>query len=855
MSLFPILGASGAADQQQRRGEGHYDPAAWLSNNTSFRPHDVLEPQNPYGKYASQAEFLRAAERYLESSSEEEDGDDVHGATKAAAQQGTAAATAAMAPGAAVDAAGKALHGHNDRDSKPRHGRRSRSHSRSRDDNKRSSKRSSHKRRDRSAERSKKRKSRKRRKHRHNSSDSSSDSGSESYSDSDSSRGHGSSKARARAKAAKAEREKILRLERAAAAAGIAPHAAAATLASAKPILKGAAPQPGEVYYDTRGDMQNLVYDCLYGGNIASYHRTDPLGLAKGARAYRMLPGQVGAAAAQDDAAAVAPPAAGRYFGGKAVAAERSRRLRRVYLSAAAGEESVWSMGRSADGRRRDTAGGGDGAVGGGSAGAGPGGFGVVGEPQRQRRGWLLSRLDGPAVAAAVAAAPAGLGGPGGRMAVPLPTFLPVEDPAAAAAAALAAAEGGGGTAERRGGLGLSREAAAALAAAAAGGESAEEWVLRRTREFNVAVREAPGDVALWLRFAAFQDRVARTLSRRAAEVAGSAAEKKLAILQRALESHPGHPLLLRALMAASEPLLQPPALLERWQTLLRRPPVRGQPGLWREYLGRRRSAFGEASLGGMQKAYGSALHALASERALRARQQQPQQLPQDGPGATRSSDGGPGNSGQTAVSDLDRECVRLVLELLDLELGAGAAEVAVGRMQALLEFHCFAPGGLDQGAAAAAASGAGGGGTGGGFGGAGRLSPGALLRLFDNFWESGAPRVGEEGAAGWAKWYRQVNEVLWVAKSGSHADADTATANRQKQPSERKGGKGNDGDDEGGGDDPGVGGGGGGGGGWSGWMELPPLPSPPAPPLPPPPSSAAAGAVQGSDGGNGGKG
>ncbi len=36
---------------------------------------------------------------------------------------------------------------------------------------------------------------------------------------------------------------------------------------------------------------------------------------------------------------------------------------------------------------------------------------------------------------------------------------------------------------------------------------------------------------------------------------------------------------------------------------------------------------------------------------------------------------------------------MRLVLELVELELGAGASEVAVARVQALLEFHCFAPG------------------------------------------------------------------------------------------------------------------------------------------------------------------
>jgi hypothetical protein len=34
-----------------------------------------------------------------------------------------------------------------------------------------------------------------------------------------------------------------------------------------------------------------------------------------------------------------------------------------------------------------------------------------------------------------------------------------------------------------------------------------------------------------------------------------------------------------------------------------------------------------------------------------------------------------------------------------------------------------------------------------------GRLTAGALLRLFDNFWDSGTPRVGERGALGWRDW------------------------------------------------------------------------------------------------------
>ncbi len=40
--------------------------------------------------------------------------------------------------------------------------------------------------------------------------------------------------------------------------------------------------------------------------------------------------------------------------------------------------------------------------------------------------------------------------------------------------------------------------------------ETAEQHMLRRTRDFNVAVREQPHNLQLWLDFAAFQDELGR---------------------------------------------------------------------------------------------------------------------------------------------------------------------------------------------------------------------------------------------------------------------------------------------------------------------------------------------------------
>lgn len=41
-------------------------------------------------------------------------------------------------------------------------------------------------------------------------------------------------------------------------------------------------------------------------------------------------------------------------------------------------------------------------------------------------------------------------------------------------------------------------------------GESQDQYEMRRTKEFNIAVRERPHDLQLWLDYAAFQDDTSR---------------------------------------------------------------------------------------------------------------------------------------------------------------------------------------------------------------------------------------------------------------------------------------------------------------------------------------------------------
>jgi hypothetical protein len=77
-----------------------------------------------------------------------------------------------------------------------------------------------------------------------------------------------------------------------------------------------------------------------------------------------------------------------------------------------------------------------------------------------------------------------------------------------------------------------------------------------------------------------------------------------------------------------------------------------------------------------------------------------------------------------------------------------------VSRVQALVEFYCFTPlGACPVGSTPQQQH---------------PYSHGAQLRMFEAFWDSPVPRAGEEGARGWAAWFRCVVFLyvcicLWV--------------------------------------------------------------------------------------------
>eukprot|EP00232_Nephroselmis_pyriformis_P023685 CAMPEP_0182854094 /NCGR_PEP_ID=MMETSP0034_2-20130328/1052_1 /TAXON_ID=156128 /ORGANISM="Nephroselmis pyriformis, Strain CCMP717" /LENGTH=497 /DNA_ID=CAMNT_0024984891 /DNA_START=122 /DNA_END=1612 /DNA_ORIENTATION=- len=197
-------------------------------------------------------------------------------------------------------------------------------------------------------------------------------------------------------------------------------------------------------------------------------------------------------------------------------------------------------------------------------------------------------------------------------------------------------------------------------------GESFEGALMRRSKEFNLATRERPYDLGLWLEFAAFQDEFLR-LSRKRTQVV-STVEKKIAIYERALVHHPGSDRLLLALLEAARQISDRDATAARWSAVLSR--HRGSARLWREWLRMQRSTFSGFSASSLRRAYARALSALGAERAKRRGEGAPPEVLEEAEGAV----------------------LEVLLGSIAVELQSGHTELGLARLQAALEFIFLPP-------------------------------------------------------------------------------------------------------------------------------------------------------------------
>jgi len=282
--------------------------------------------------------------------------------------------------------------------------------------------------------------------------------------------------------------------------------------------------------------------------------------------------------------------------------------------------------------------------------------------------------------------------------------------------------------------------------------ESKEDYVIRKTREYNVSLREQPHNVTLWLEFAEFQEEAITTASggrrrrqglnqsnsnsssnnsssRVSLSMRKVIAEKKLAILEKALEiqqqRHGGgdledseeeqEVLLLLALLKTAAVLVPERELNSRWLTALSHHPW--SHTLWLAYLqfyqNRGSTDFSALDVASM---YCRATETLTAQRQVKANINK--------------------NNKNNTIVVLEIGVVAVLLQGCSFLFQAGYNERAVAIVQAVLEFNFLSPHGWPED---------------------------ALVMMFEEMWNDNNGStccIGEEGALGWGAWLdRQMNE------------------------------------------------------------------------------------------------
>ncbi|TKY44864.1 NRDE protein [Spatholobus suberectus] len=245
--------------------------------------------------------------------------------------------------------------------------------------------------------------------------------------------------------------------------------------------------------------------------------------------------------------------------------------------------------------------------------------------------------------------------------------------------------------------------------------ESWEDEMLNKTREFNKQTREHPHDEKVWLAFAEFQDNVSGMQRQKGARL--QTLEKKISILEKAVELNPDNEELLLCLLKAYQMRDSSDVLIVRWEKILLQ--HSGSYKLWREFLHIVQRNFSRFKVSEVRKMYAHAIEALSASCSKHSRQ------------VLQAADP---SSPDPVFVQLELGLVDIFLSLCRFEWQAGYRELATALFQAEIEFSLFCPPLL--------------------------LTEQSKHRLFEHFWNSGGARVGEEGALGWSTWLEKEEET-----------------------------------------------------------------------------------------------
>ncbi|XP_076979427.1 nuclear exosome regulator NRDE2 [Tamandua tetradactyla] len=242
-----------------------------------------------------------------------------------------------------------------------------------------------------------------------------------------------------------------------------------------------------------------------------------------------------------------------------------------------------------------------------------------------------------------------------------------------------------------------------------------------KVEEFNRKVRENPQDIQLWMAFVAFQDEVMKSpglyaidegeLDKRKRSLK-LILEKKLAILERAIESNQTSVELKLAKLKLCTEFWEPSTLVKEWQKLIFLHP--NNTSLWQKYLLFCQSQFSTFSVSKIHNLYGKCLSTLSAVKD----------------GSILSHPSLPGT---------EEAMFALFLQQCHFLRQAGHSEKAVSLFQAMVDFTFFKPDSVKD------------------------LPTKGQVEFFEPFWDSGEPRTGEKGARGWKAWMHQQERGGWV--------------------------------------------------------------------------------------------
>nr|XP_029531606.1 protein NRDE2 homolog isoform X2 [Oncorhynchus nerka] len=255
--------------------------------------------------------------------------------------------------------------------------------------------------------------------------------------------------------------------------------------------------------------------------------------------------------------------------------------------------------------------------------------------------------------------------------------------------------------------------------------DNAAVMLAERVEDFNRRLRETPTDTHTWLQFVLFQDEVAgapgvfadisENESERRKRSVRATLEKKVAILDRAVENNPSCVELKLERLRLCRELWEPAALLKEWKKLVFLHP--NSAPLWRKYLLFMQSHFSTFSVSKVNTVYGKCLSTLAAV--------------QDGSMVSHQM-----------LPGTDEHMLAIFLQQCHFLRQAGHSEKAVCLFQGLLDFTFFKPDTVKD------------------------LPTRQQVEFFEPFWDSGEPRVGERGASGWRAWMTQQERGGWLQPS-----------------------------------------------------------------------------------------